>query len=84
MSNRRIRLIWDFRGHDAQQIAEHHCIHLEEFREKSSVRIEEIRSQFIEEFYSTASLVVNESDMMAVRDALRPHRGEVAKPNDEK
>ena len=29
--NQKIKLIWDFRGPDALQIAKHHVIHLEEY-----------------------------------------------------
>ena len=31
MQNRKIKLIWDFRGPDAQATAEHHTIHLRFF-----------------------------------------------------
>ncbi len=79
MSNRKIKLIWDFRGPDAEQIAKHHCIHLKEFNETSSLFFEDIQSEVISEYYCMASIVVNESDMIAVRDLLKPHRGEVAK-----
>ena len=82
MSNRKIRLIWDFRGPDAEQIAKHHCVHLKEFSDQSSMSLEDIRSEVLSEFYCTASLVVQESDMIAVRDLLKPHGGEVAKSRD--
>lgn len=82
MSNRKIKLIWDFRGPDAEQIAKHHCVHLKEFSDQSSLSFEDIQSEVMSEFYCIASLVVNESDMIAVRDLLKPHRGEVAKRMD--
>ncbi len=33
--------------------------------------------QQINEMYSLAFMVVNEEDMIQVRDALKPHRGEL-------
>lgn len=75
--SRRIKLIWDFRGPDALHTAEHHQIHLDEF--VAAKKIAETQSGFEElsEFYAIAFLTVNQEDMLAVRDALRPHRGEV-------
>ncbi len=77
--NRKIRLIWDFRGPEAQEIAKHHCVHLKEFSEKENLNYHEISSKLISEMYSIAYITVDESDMTTYRDALKPHRGEVAK-----
>lgn len=76
--NRKIKLIWDFRGPDALEIAKHHCIHLKEFSEKENLTYHKVASQEIRELYSIAFITVNESDMIVFRDALKPHRGEVA------
>ncbi len=76
--NRKIKLIWDFRGTEAQKIAEHHCVHLEEFAIKENLEFHEISTSTISEMYSTAFITVNEKDMLVYRDALKPHRGEVA------
>lgn len=77
--NRKIKLIWDFRGLETLQIAKHHCIHLEEFATKENLNFYKIESLQISEMYSIASIVVDEKDMITYRDALKPHRGEVAK-----
>lgn len=74
---RKLKLIWDFHGPDANKIAEHHEIHLKEFFQKE--KIEEYTTGFddINSMHSIAFIVVNESEMIPIRDALRPHRGEV-------
>jgi hypothetical protein len=72
-------LIWDFRGHEALEIAQHHCVHLKEFSEKEKLAFHEISTNQISEMYCIAFITVNESDMIIFRDALKPHRGEVAK-----
>lgn len=77
--NRKIKLIWDFRGNDSMQIAEHHCVHLKEFTIIDKLDFYEINTQVISEYYSVAYIVVNEKDMIVYRDALKPHRAEVAK-----
>jgi hypothetical protein len=77
--NRKIKLIWDFRGLEALEIAKHHCIHLQEFSEKEDLSFHEISTHEISEMYCIAFITVNESDMLIFRDALKPHRGEVAK-----
>jgi len=76
--NRKIKLIWDFRGQEAQKIAEHHAIHLEEFAVKENLEYHEINTSEFSKMYSTAFIIVNEKDMLIFRDALKPHRGEVA------
>ena len=75
---RRIKLIWDFRGQDAQKTAEHHQIHLGEYanREDLSLRVTGVES--VTEFHWVAFITVEEPEMIAVRDALVPHRGELA------
>ena len=77
--NRKIKLIWDFRGPEALEIAKHHCVHLKEFSDKENLVNHEVATQQISEMYSIAFITVNEADMITFRDALKPHRGEVAK-----
>ena len=76
--NRRIKLIWDFRGPDAIEIAKHHVIHLEEFALKEKLFYYEVKTSVISEAYCLAYITVDEKDMIVFRDALKPHRGEVA------
>jgi len=77
--NRRIKLIWDFKGEESFKIAEHHCVHLKEFAQIDKLKFHEINSNKISDNHSEAYIVVNEADMIIFRDALKPHRGEVAK-----
>ena len=75
--SRQIKLIWDFRGPAAAKTAEHHEIHLKEYIsiEKLSPNITGFK--IIDELYALAFMVVNEENMIIVRDALKPHRGEL-------
>ena len=75
--NKKIKLIWDFRGLETLEIAKHHCVHLEEFALKENLVFFEIASQQVSEIYSIAFITVKEEDMITYRDALKPHRGEV-------
>ncbi len=74
----KIKLIWDFRGLEAIKIAEHHCIHLEEFALKENLKYHRVKAEEINEYYSIAYIIVDKNDMITYRDALKPHRGEVA------
>ncbi len=76
---KKIKLIWDFRGPESLKTAEHHCVHLNEFAINEALAFHEIDAVEISDYYSTAFIVVNEKDMLAFRDALKPHRGEIAK-----
>ncbi len=73
---KRIKLIWDFRGIDAHAIALHHEIHLNEFANKESILTTFCGTEAINDMYSIAYILVLETDMLKVRDALLPHRGE--------
>lgn len=77
MSNK-IKLLWDFRGPDAKKTAEHHTIHLKEFANIENLNFHEIDIQEKNPMLVSAFIVVDEKDMKTYRDALKPHRGEIA------
>ncbi len=74
---RRIKLIWDFRGPTAGEIARHHERHLQEYIVAEELPLSITGHQDYSSAHSIAFMVVEESDMLQVRDALIPHRGEV-------
>ncbi|CAL2087898.1 hypothetical protein [Tenacibaculum sp. 190524A05c] len=75
---RRIKLIWDFKGPDALETAKHHCIHLKEFSQLENLSCHEVAHNQLNEMYTIAFITVDESNMKIFRDALKPHRGELA------
>ncbi len=75
---RNIRLIWDFRGEDAEKTAIHHEIHLKQFAQKENIEVIETGVDHETELFSLAYITVPEPQMKIVRDALIPHRGEIA------
>jgi len=74
---RKLKLIWDFHGSDAHKIAEHHEIHLRQYIQLEKLDISITGIEEMHDLHSIAFLVVNESDMKPIRDALKPHRGQV-------
>lgn len=74
---RMIKLIWDFRGPAALKTAEHHEIHLKEFIALEKIEPNITGYQALNDMHSLAFMVVNEADMINVRDRLKPHRGEL-------
>ena len=74
---RLIKLIWDFRGPDAEKIADHHVIHLREFVAIEKLPLTLIDKQVLSDVHSIAYLVVNDEQMRTSRDVLKPHRGEL-------
>ncbi|GGB72307.1 hypothetical protein GCM10007424_10320 [Flavobacterium suaedae] len=74
---RQIKLIWDFRGPAGAKTAEHHEIHLKEYIQIEKLPLNITGFEEITDMHAIAWMVVNESDMITVRDALKPHRGEV-------
>ncbi len=73
---RDIKLIWDFKGETAQKTAEHHVIHLKEYIAIEKISVELVGHETLSEFHSIAYMVVSEEEMRALRDILKPHRGE--------
>tara|TARA_R110000787_G_scaffold86285_3_gene183998 strand:+ start:16152 stop:16388 length:237 start_codon:yes stop_codon:yes gene_type:complete len=76
---RKIKLIWDFRGPNSLKIAEHHCVHLKEYTQMENLHFYEIETTIVSDMYTVAYLIIDEKDMDASREALKPHRGQVAK-----
>jgi hypothetical protein len=75
--SRKIKLLWDFRGPDAQETAKHQTIHLKEFATIENLDFSEIDIQEKTPMLFSAYITVDEKDMKTYRDALKPHRGEV-------
>lgn len=74
---RQLKLIWDFRGPDARKIAEHHVIHLKEYIKAEALELNIAGVKELNNAHSVAFMVVLENQMPKVRDALKPHRGQV-------
>jgi len=77
--NRKIKLIWDFRGPAAFKTAEHHEKHLKEYIAIEALELDITGHKEINDMFSIAYMVVEEKNMILVRDALKPHRGEIYK-----
>lgn len=74
---RKIKLIWDFRGPASAKTAEHHEIHLKEYIAAEKLPITITGFEIYDEMYAIAYIVVTDEHMIALRDALKPHRGEL-------
>jgi len=72
-----IKLIWDFRGPASEKTAIHHEIHLKEYISLEKLPSNITGFKVINDMYSIAFMVVERENMIAVRDALKPHRGEI-------
>lgn len=75
--DRKIKLIWDFRGPEALQTAKHHTIHLKEFAAIENLTYHEADVKELNPMLAYAFITVDEKDMKTYRDALKPHRGEL-------
>ena len=75
---RKIKLIWDFKGPEGLETAKHHCIHLKEFAAIDNLPYHEVDHTILNEMHTIAFITVDETYMKTFRDALKPHRGELA------
>ncbi|SDR66183.1 hypothetical protein SAMN04487764_0039 [Gillisia sp. Hel1_33_143] len=72
---KRVKLIWDFRGPQSLQTANHHEIHLKDYI--AAEKLEEWQITGIDkysEMHNAAYWVVPESQMQKFREILKPHR----------
>ncbi|WP_213521847.1 hypothetical protein [Nonlabens sp.] len=74
---RKLKLIWDFKGPDAARTAAHHLIHLDEYVVSEKVASIATGVATISDKHHIAFIALEEKDMPAVRDALKPHRGQL-------
>ena len=74
---RNLKLIWDFKGVDAQQTAQHHLIHLKEYIAQHSTPIIDNGVEVLNEKHSICYLALSEEYMPDIRDTLKPHRGQL-------
>jgi hypothetical protein len=73
----RVKLIWDFRGPNAKPIAKHHVKHLEEFSISENLQHTICNIQEINSMHYIAYLVVEKTQMNALREILKPNRGQL-------
>ena len=74
---RQIKLIWDFRGEASAKTAEHHEIHLKEYISIEKLPLNITGFEIKNEMHAIAFMVVTDENIISVRDALKPHRGEI-------
>lgn len=74
---RKLKLIWDFRGEASEETARHHAKHLTEYIQIEKLDDVHAGHELYHPAHAIAYMVVPESMMPRVRDALRPQRGEL-------
>lgn len=74
---RMLKLIWDFRGPHAEKTAEHHEIHLKDYIKAERLNLDITGFQPLSDMHAIAFMVVPENLMKPIRNALKPHRGQI-------
>ncbi|PQB05930.1 hypothetical protein BST85_02755 [Aureitalea marina] len=70
-------MIWDFRGRSAERTAEHHRIHLDDFIRMEKLNQCETGLEKVSDSYTMAYMVVPKDMVPALREKLKPHRGQI-------
>ncbi|SFU38543.1 hypothetical protein SAMN05216480_102132 [Pustulibacterium marinum] len=71
---RDLKVIWDFRGPDAEHTAKHHVIHLKEYASAKDLPFITIDLEVINEHHTIAYIAISEEHTLAIRNELKPHR----------
>lgn len=74
--DRKLKIIWDFRGINSLKIAEHHVIHLKEFARTEHLTIENICFKEVSDIHSIAYIITDEAVLHQIKHRLKPHRAE--------
>lgn len=77
--DKKIQLIWDFYGADAEKTATHHVVHLKEFMIREDIPYTETGIKSNGDQHGLAFLNVDEVNVIKLRDALRPNRAFILK-----
>ena len=72
---KKIKLIWQFNGMDSLKIAEHHLLHLNEYILREEIDVIDRGTELINEFSSISFIIIKNSLVEKLRDALKPHKG---------
>ena len=78
-NTKKIKVIWDFYGPDAERTAEHHARHLAEYIRENNISLNITGFELVRQGYCMAFMVIEEKEVKQVRDALKPHRGQIYK-----
>ncbi|EDM43161.1 hypothetical protein SCB49_11819 [unidentified eubacterium SCB49] len=73
----RIKLLWDFKGPNAQKTAEHHVIHLDEFIVSEKINDSFTQVQTINPNHTVAEMIVPNQYMKDLKVRLKPTRGQL-------
>ena len=74
MVENKLKLIWEFIGIDADMIAKHHFVHLNEYVEKENLKIFKIGNEKIDKNISNSFMIISEDLLYKIKKDLRPHK----------
>ena len=72
--DRKLRLLWDFRGLDSLETAKHHAIHLNELVAIEKLTVHQVAILEQNDYVNSAYLIIDEKGLDSYRNALKPHR----------
>ncbi len=75
--NRKIKLIWEFKGIEVLNTAKNHSEDLKDFSITKAINFYEVGVKEINEFSAESYIIVDEKDILIYRDLLKPQRGEL-------
>ena len=76
---RKVKLIWDFRGDNTLEMANHYKKHLIEYFESKEINLIKSGVDQINEDYHLTYALVEETDVNIVKHPLKPHRALLVK-----
>ncbi|MBL4593442.1 MAG: hypothetical protein JKX68_06460 [Flavobacteriales bacterium] len=75
--NRKIKLIWEFSGPEAEETAKHHAVVLERVSAKKKIEYSIPGTEYINHVSWLAYLIVLEKNVPVIKDVLKPLRSEI-------
>lgn len=76
MKKKRLKLIWDFKGPDAENTARHHAHHLNQFAFNENLELVNTDIEKIGEEHFISYMIVMQKEVLKIRDILKPQRAQ--------
>ena len=74
MSHSQLKIIWEFRGGDALETANHHKVHLEDYFRTKKVTHFGIGVEEVSNAYAVAFVIIDRALLQEIKNDLKPHR----------
>ena len=72
---KKLKLVWEFSGIDALEIAKHHLLHMQQYLKRENIDPLQIDTELISEFSAITFIIIYDQFLDKIRSDLKPNHG---------